>query len=33
MQFELEFERIDCVIGVARPRGVELVFDTVSGGR
>jgi hypothetical protein len=32
MQFELEFERIDCVIRVARSRGVKLVFDTGSGG-
>ncbi len=31
MQFELEFERIDGVIGVARSRGVELVFDTGHG--
>jgi uncharacterized OsmC-like protein len=31
MEFTLEFERSSDVIGVARSRGVELVFDTGHG--
>jgi len=31
MEFTLEFERTSDVIGVARSRGVELVFDTGYG--
>lgn len=31
MDIELEFERIDEVLGVARSRGVELIFDTGHG--
>jgi uncharacterized OsmC-like protein len=31
MEFTLEFERNSDIIGVARSRGVELIFDTGSG--
>ena len=31
MEFALEFERNNDVIGVARSRGVELIFDTGNG--
>lgn len=31
MDIELEFERVDEVLGVARSRGVELIFDTGHG--
>jgi uncharacterized OsmC-like protein len=31
MEFALEFERSNDVIGVARSRGVELIFDTGNG--
>jgi len=31
MEFTLEFERSNDVIGVARSRGVELIFDTGRG--
>jgi len=31
MDFTLEFERSSDIIGVARSRGVELIFDTGSG--
>jgi len=31
VDIELEFERVDEVLGVARSRGVELIFDTGHG--
>ena len=31
MDIELEFERVDEVLGVAHSRGVELIFDTGNG--